>query len=297
MIAYVILHYQNSDVTIKSVDSVLAISKDSVIIIVDNASPNKSGALLSNKYSQEKERVVIIQNEHNEGFAKGNNIGFRYAKSLGASTIVVMNSDIIITQNNFEAILERKSFELSLDVIGPNIITPDNRYQNPLRKSILSTKTIFINVVFSLIKAQIFRNNYLWNCYLKYRKANPIDIYPKDKPEIEIHDCVLHGSIIIFNQRYIDNENVAFLPITFLYGEEDILFEYLKYRGYSSSYIPDLNVLHLGGASTKLNRSSKDKLIFRYKQQSKSLFKLLLFRLLPKKYFLHKFDDTKYDSN
>lgn len=297
MIAYVILHYQNSDVTIKSVDSVLAISKDSVIVIVDNASPNKSGALLCSKYSEEKERVIIIQNEHNEGFAKGNNIGFRYAKSLGASTIVVMNSDIIITQNNFEAILERKSYELSLDVLGPNIITPDNRHQNPLRKSDIRAKTILINIVFSLIKAQILRINYFWNSYLKYRKDNPIDIYPKDKPEIEIHDCVLHGSIIIFNQRYIDNENVAFLPITFLYGEEDILFEYLKYRGYSSSYIPDLNVLHLGGASTKLNRSSKDKLIFRYKQQSKSLFKLLLFRLLPKKYFLHKFDDTKYDSN
>lgn len=54
-------------------------SKNNPIIIVDNCSPNGSGKQLEKMYSKCINITVII-NEENQGFAKGNNLGYQYIK-------------------------------------------------------------------------------------------------------------------------------------------------------------------------------------------------------------------------
>ena len=78
-IVYLILHYLTYDETIKCVDSIKSYNKnnDYEIVIVDNGSNNRTGERLLNDYKKEKNVHIIISKE-NLGFARGNNLGFKY---------------------------------------------------------------------------------------------------------------------------------------------------------------------------------------------------------------------------
>ncbi len=108
MIAFVILHYQALDETIDCVNTIKKMVKGSRhIVIVDNASPNKSGEILIAKYQQDEEITVLVSKE-NVGFARGNNLGYVEAKKYSPEYIVVMNNDVFITQTNFKLSLMPK---------------------------------------------------------------------------------------------------------------------------------------------------------------------------------------------
>ena len=73
---YLILHYNVIDETVKSVDSIKNnASGNYKIIIVDNASPNGTAKDLRELYGSDKD-IVLLFNDENLGFAKGNNVGF-----------------------------------------------------------------------------------------------------------------------------------------------------------------------------------------------------------------------------
>jgi GT2 family glycosyltransferase len=72
----------------------------------------------------------------------------------------------------------------------------------------------------------------------------------RDGWEQQQKDIIPEGSCVVFLKKWIQNEDFAFLPITFLYTEEFILWEYLQIKGYSSLYDPILQVHHIGGATT-----------------------------------------------
>lgn len=77
-IVFVILHYMTPEYTKKCVESIQCRldTKKYKIIIVDNASPDKSGQMLATLYKS-SEDVDVVLLEENCGFAKGNNIGIK----------------------------------------------------------------------------------------------------------------------------------------------------------------------------------------------------------------------------
>lgn len=80
MTCFVILHYLVAGETISTVDSILNnVNGELHIIIVDNCSPNDSFEALVKKYQSEN-RVSVIKNQRNDGYAKGINFGYDYAK-------------------------------------------------------------------------------------------------------------------------------------------------------------------------------------------------------------------------
>lgn len=71
------------------------------LLLVDNGSKNESGKVLKEKYQHENKIHILMQKE-NLGFAKGNNIGFSYAKEqLKCDYIVLLNNDTFILQEEF----------------------------------------------------------------------------------------------------------------------------------------------------------------------------------------------------
>lgn len=81
--AFVILHYMAKQETIDCVASILKKTKAEPmkvsIVIVDNASANGTGRELQQLY-QGAENIYVILNPENLGFARGNNVGFEFAK-------------------------------------------------------------------------------------------------------------------------------------------------------------------------------------------------------------------------
>ena len=99
MISFVILHYKNLKDTIECIESIqkLEEQKEIAIVVVDNNSLNEEGIQEIKKYTQD---LVLL--DDNMGFAKGNNMGCKYAiKKYNPSFLCVINNDIIINQKDF----------------------------------------------------------------------------------------------------------------------------------------------------------------------------------------------------
>ena len=250
---YVILHYQNMDITKECVKKLIKISDVSPIIIVDNHSPNRSGEALK-EYFKTVPQVKVIFSEKNEGFAKGNNIGFVYAKTkYSPNLIVVMNSDVFIEQDSFEsktAIFMKKN---NVDVCGTDIVTPNGNHQNPLARRIMSDKQIKREIILGHFKQFIFKSNVLYKLHIAIKKKRRKNIIKENPAPHDDFNCILHGSCVIYGKNYIENENFAFLPITFMYGEEAILFDYLRHKSYKTGLTSAVKVYHLGGNSTQFD--------------------------------------------
>lgn len=102
-IIFVILHYLTYEDTIECVESITnnINYKNYEIIIVDNASKNGSYEAIEDKFRY-SEKIYIIKSNKNLGFAKGNNIGYKFAKNnLNADFIITINNDTIITERLF----------------------------------------------------------------------------------------------------------------------------------------------------------------------------------------------------
>ena len=269
MFGYVILHYQSIEITKKCVDKLLMFSKDNPIIIVDNCSPNGSGKQLEKMYSKCINITVII-NEENQGFAKGNNLGYQYIKrKYSLNYVVVMNNDIMIEDNDFAVIIEQFMEKNEVDVCGPDMVTLKGNHQNPLQLKPYTSKYLQRRVRADKIKVLLLRTRLFWKLYENYKKTNKIPIRTKQPT---VFDCILHGSCIIYGPEYIKREQNAFLPITYMYNEEAILYDYLVHKGYKTGYCSDVTILHMEGVSTSERMDNKKKkVIFRFKNNIKSI--------------------------
>ncbi len=78
MIAFVILHYQAMEETISCVDTIKnMVKEEKKIVIVDNASPNKTGINLREKYSQDSEVIVLLSEKKILVLPKGTTLVIR----------------------------------------------------------------------------------------------------------------------------------------------------------------------------------------------------------------------------
>ena len=254
MIVFVVLHYQNINVTKECISYLKGIKniEETKIIIVDNGSPNNSGEELIRLYEDES-NIDIVKSQENLGFARGNNLGYLRAKTeYKADIIVVMNSDVFITDKDF---ISKLMFcycnNQEVGICAPDILNLNNIHCNPMiipPISVEGIKKIYKNSFFRYILYSIP----LVNRILLSRAAKKDSISKKDKIgwENARKDIVPDGSCIIFFSEWIKNEDFAFLPVTFMYAEEHILYEYSKSKGYSVLYDPCMQVHHMEGGTT-----------------------------------------------
>lgn len=256
MVTFVILHYKNFEVTDKCIKYLLLLEKisENEIVVVDNNSGNNSMEKLKKIY-HDHSNLHFIENEDNIGFAKGNNIGYLYAKkNLNSNFIVVMNNDIFIEQVKFIEILE-KSFDPKYQVFGPNIINMNNERQNPFRYNFITSKTLKIAYLYNKICSLLYSIPIINELFLKFlqqlRKLIKIENEKEtvNSTNQENNTVVLHGSCIIYGKDWINSNDFAFLPLTFMYFEEDLLAEYAYNNNFKMKILEELKVTHMEDAS------------------------------------------------
>ena len=82
----------------------------------------------------------------------------------------------------------------------------------------------------------------------------------------------LHGCAIIFSKKYIDKYEYPFNNETFLFHEEEFLYNRVTKDNLISIYDPNLYVFHREGSSMKKkNKKSRLNKLFREKERLKSL--------------------------
>ena len=248
------------------------------MVVVDNGSGDGSGEELRRRFANCSNIVVVI-NDQNLGFAKGNNVGYKYVKEhFDVDCVVVMNNDVLISQKSFADIMASYMEGNNLDVCGPDIITPESRHQNPLLRQQFSTFRIFKWLVLDVLRLLMLKLHIMEKRILAGYTANSNSFQRQDVDLNNITDCVLHGSCVAFSRSYISKEDFAFVPVTFLFAEEMILYDYCKRRNYRSGICPSAQVTHLGGKTIMKGALPREKQIFKTTQVVRSLWQLLKLR-------------------
>lgn len=280
---FVVLHYLAEDDTYECIDSILKLySKyDFNIVIVDNNSPDGSGERIKDKYKND-ERITVLLEKKNNGFSKGNNIGYLYCKeNLNPDYIIDTNNDVVYIDNNFLDTIDKLYKEKNFDVLGPDVLDP---YTNE------SMSPIF-DRAFSLDEIKTIQRNLLIEPYISkikdtklFNKAMDIFHSVKEVNDIQINDDfafettqgVIEGSTVIFSKKYIDKHDYAFYPMDSLYFEETILRRLLDKEGGIMLYSPSLKIHHKNSKSTKNSTNeTKVKREFIRKNQIESIKTLL----------------------
>ena len=278
--SFVILHYNALADTIECIDSIKqSVGLNCGIVVVDNKSPNGSGTELAKRYKDDSQ-VTVILNEKNEGFARGNNVGFRYAKeNQNPDFIVMLNNDTLILQNDFAAQVETEYAQTQFAVLGPIIKTPHKPYSsNPGPSRLPSEKWFEKYIAKNRFKLVL---NYLCGLDSVYEWLVQKIFGKKDKRfdvsllEHRAENVVLHGSFLIFSKDYISRFE-GLNGRTFLYQEERLLFLRLQQNHLKSVFSPNIEIYHKEDAATKtVSVKSKLKRRFQYKNYIASVKVLL----------------------
>lgn len=245
-IVFVILHYETLDDTRKCVDSLTKYLQDPKvqIVLVDNGSANGRLASIEPDY-KDQIRIHFLRSEENLGFAKGNNIGYRFAKEeLNAQIIILANNDLVFEQEDFIEKLLRCYEQTAFDVAGPRILSlMDGKNQNPVAVQYASRRDINKRI----LKDSILR-------FLSHLNLDKVlkKFVAKEIPEVNYiqgMDFQLHGACMFFANRYLVCYDGLY-DKTFMYGEENILKYIVKRDGLKMEYLDDLCVYHKEGSST-----------------------------------------------
>ncbi len=89
--------------------------KNSKIIILDNTADDSSAKIIRVKFPQ----IKLIKNKKNLGFAKGNNIGIRYALKHQATHILIINPDVCLPKKFFSPLLKNFQTNPQLGLVAP----------------------------------------------------------------------------------------------------------------------------------------------------------------------------------
>ena len=275
---FVILHYLTVEDTKECVQSIIELCKedDYHIVIVDNASPNQTGKQLKTLYTG-NDRITVILNKENLGFARGNNVGFMCAKKrFKAEYIIMINNDTVIVQKDFCKNIEECYRDTGFAVMGPMILSADGKFvSNPINENNLDKNEVEKRIKF--VKKRLF----IFKCHLsrlvqmcnKFRNANS----DRDAARhlVQKKNVRLHGSCLIFSSRYIEKFN-GLDDRTFMYEEERFLQKRLQDNHLVSVYNPKTVIYHKEGSSTENSqKSGRKKQLFYLSNDLKSLNILL----------------------
>ena len=240
--------------TIQCVESILNnIEGDKKVIVVDNCSPNNTGADLEKRYAGSG-NVDVLQTGKNLGFAKGNNFGYGYAvQNYDPDFVVVMNNDMEIRQQDFISRMEKSWEEHRFAVMGPDIYSTKKKYhQNPQTRKMPTRKDLESSC----------RNLELKDKLMGRKPAE--EKRAENYVDHVVEDPLLHGSCYIFSRDFtVRHPQECFYPETFMYLEAEILCYQCRRDGEKMIYDPGLKVDHHEDVATDLEY---------HKQSRKSIF-------------------------
>ena len=106
-VAIVVLNWNGIDDTLLCLDSLLAQShEDFKIVVIDNGSIDSSKQLLGAYQSKHANKLAVVYNPINFGFAGGVNTGIEWAMNEGFEYVALFNNDAIADKDWLKSLLE-----------------------------------------------------------------------------------------------------------------------------------------------------------------------------------------------
>lgn len=276
-LAYVVLHYLAPDDTRACVDSLIARAGTAPprIVVVDNDSPDGSGAALERAYAG-RPGVRVVRQAANLGFARGHNVGLRFARTeWGADFVALLNNDILMRSDDFAAAVCAEYRRRPFAVLGPDILSRQTgKHQNPRKVFFDTPEKVRRNLAY-LRRIDILSRLGLDRPYLALhdwargwrdrRRAAAGAPRPAARPAGGVLDAgwMLFGACLVLAPDYLRQFD-GLHEGTFLYLEEEILACRCRARGLPMVYFPQVTVEHAEQAATRRQaRGARARELFR----------------------------------
>lgn len=207
------------ELCLQSVQAAIA-DLEAEIIVVDNHSSDDSCLMVTQLFPE----VILIENEANFGFSKGNNIGVDQAKG---EYLCILNPDTVVAEDTFVKLLNYADSHPEMGILGCKLIDGLGQFL-PESKRNMPTPMV------ALKKIMGFSNSYYAN-----------HLSPTQSGQVEI---LVGAFMCLKRKRY--QEIGGFDEDYFMYGEDiDLSYRVLK-AGYQNHYYGKTAVIHYKGEST-----------------------------------------------
>lgn len=275
-ITTVVLNYKTYQDAIACVYSLLKMNySNHHIVIVENGSGNESASEIKKAFDGNA-MVTLLVSRENLGFAKGNNLGIRYAReTLNADFVFVLNSDTIVPDTLFQDVVA--SYQTGVGVISPQVVNLAGEISNPSENSediVLRAKA----QIKALYLAKILIMPGVAQVYSAYKKTKHQESEQVKTP-CQYKRYVLQGCAYFLTPEFFKYYTNIF-PDTFLYWEEINLLMLLQKVGLYSICIQSEPVVHMKAKSTSelfgQAKYERRKIHFSYQsmKQSRPMFEL-----------------------
>ena len=185
------------------------------------------------------QKMILIKNDRNYGFARGNNIGIRYAiNQINPEYFILLNNDTVV-ENYFLWELINYAV-IKEDVAGLNPIV--DYYDDPKRIQTMGIK----------IKMNFFNKHNIKLTKIsdfEWIKSGELDIQGNDNPikvDSLIGCCIFIRSDVIKKYGFMDEQ-------FFVYHEESDWIYRISQKGYHFYCIPKSKIWHKYSMSSKKN--------------------------------------------
>ena len=194
---------------------------DHEIYVVDNHSHDDTVASLQKRFPT---GVTVIENLHNEGFARANNLAIRQSSS---EYVLLLNPDTFLSEDSLSTVLSFMDQHPQAGGVGVRMHNCDGSLARESRRG-LPTPWV------SMLKMLGFKRRYYMS-HLSWDAAGRID--------------VVSGAFCMLRRTALDQIGLLDEDF-FMYGEDiDLSYRLLK-GGYENWYVP-ADILHYKGESTQ----------------------------------------------
>ena len=266
--ALIILNYNNWEDTMNCVASVEKYNTARIkYIVVDNGSPREGtvealdrrlSEMFVGRYARYEEGeevkcplpyMTLLVSKVNDGYACGNNKGLRIAYGdEEIDYVMILNNDTLFIQDIIPGLVEKYPQLDKAAIISPLLLKKDGTSidYNCARRVITVNEMIYSHLFF-------YFDPFRW----KKRMLKRQQILLKNPNFLNydyIEADVLSGSCMLLDKKVFMRIN-GFDTGTFLYNEENILYQKFSGLGYMSYVMPQYKCIHLGASSTKKSPS------------------------------------------
>ena len=232
-LSVIILSFNTKDITLRCLSKLKTsidycekkLGNKVEVIVLDNASEDESAQAIKSEHPW----VKIIYSQTNTGFSKGNNIAMKQTKN---PLILLLNSDVYLEENSIYKAIAYFRVNLNCDLLGARLNYSDGRLQ-PSAGSLPGPLNL-IPWIFGLGGS----------------------FHPKNKKYFyKAHQVGWVMGAFFALRRKVFEETNGFDENLFMHMEEVEWCKRIRDKGFKIWYVPQVEVVHLHGASTNFDLS------------------------------------------
>lgn len=241
-LSVIILSYNTKDITSRCLEKVKKagdycekkLGNKIEVIVLDNNSADGSAQVVKSDYPW----VKLIESKENLGFSRGNNFAMKRSKN---PFILLLNSDVYLEEESLYKALAYFRVNLNCDVLGARL-----NYMSGILQPSAGNLPTPLNIIFWILGlgalpviSQLFPS-----------------FHPKDKKYFSKAHSVgwIMGAFFML-KREIYNKTGGFDENLFMHMEEVEWCKRIKDKDFKIWYAPQVEVVHLHGASTNFDLS------------------------------------------